>query len=444
MAITNWDVGTGKTYAVIADAVNAIPNNLLNLGEQRVRVYAGGSHEGDGYFYDEAVDLSGGFLNESATDFVSMYAMVNHEGLRDHGIVVRAPANGATAYGIKTSQFTVVVGFCVTFDAPSTVLNRYLRGVYRDNESGLLDKCIIYDVISTNGTARAYGVYAPTGVPAITTAQIRNTEVMNIQAADRSRGIYVGANAANRVYNCSVHNVGGGGTQHHGIYVISDNAVVKNCISTGSEDADFFALGNNPTVEHCISSDDTADDWGGPGNQINKDPDDDVRFVSTTLGSEDLHIQRGTCAFDAGTNLSAEGFADDVEGHSRPFKTGWDIGADEWTPAGITPDLGWSDWDSMFDPRLNEKLLLLELDDLEPGTEVLGKYRIRGNASFEVEGQWWKIPYRYLNQMKDGVDYLYWIGDTNGSFTMVGSFLSEDEKKCQRVYTDGFERELDG
>jgi len=53
----------------------------------------------------------------------------------------------------------------------------------------------------------------------------------------------------------------------------------------------------------------------------------DIKFVSTTSGSEDLHIQSTSCAVDTGTDLSSY-FTDDIDGDTRSGT--WDIGADEY------------------------------------------------------------------------------------------------------------------
>lgn len=53
-ADATYTVGTDKTYAAIQAAINAITNDisgdLSGQGVQTVEVYAGGSHEGNGYF----------------------------------------------------------------------------------------------------------------------------------------------------------------------------------------------------------------------------------------------------------------------------------------------------------------------------------------------------------------------------------------------------------
>ena len=57
------------------------------------------------------------------------------------------------------------------------------------------------------------------------------------------------------------------------------------------------------------------------------------QFVSTTGGSEDLHLKAGADAIDAGTDLgtSPDGVEIDIDGRDRDAEGDtWDIGADEY------------------------------------------------------------------------------------------------------------------
>jgi hypothetical protein len=116
------------------------------------------------------------------------------------------------------------------------------------------------------------------------------------------------------VENTTVYNVTGGGISHG-----SGTLNATNCIAMACSGGDFVG---SVTQSYNLSSDGTA---SGTGALTNKDPDD--QFISTSAGSENLHLTFGADAVDAGTAASQ---AQDVDGDARPDGADWDIGADEF------------------------------------------------------------------------------------------------------------------
>lgn len=444
MAIVYYDVGDGHPFAAVQNAIDAIPGNLLGLGEQRVRVYPGGVQVGDGYFYGERIDLDTGFNNESAADFVSVHAMVNHNGQRDRGIILDDPDAGGKSL-IKFGPWSQVYGLCVTSDPVAGSL----RGLdFHTVGNCLADSCVIYDIVAI-GINTAWGIF---GSAISGPWTVRNCAVINVETGWSSYGIYMAGAGGCEAFNCSVQGITdlSGMGRATGFHIRTNNAVVKNCIATDAGAAagvqgDYTDNGNAPTVEYCISSDGTADDWGGAGNQINKDSITDVMFTSITAGAQDLHILDGSCAKDAGVDLSSEGFDNDFDGGTR--RAPWDIGADEWgVPSvdGMTPDLGWEDEDDMFDPDLNPKLEALTTDTMPATSPVSSKYRIRTDISMPADTVSRRPPDAILDNLKDGHNYKYRLdtGDS-GEVFVIGSHLPELEKKGGRMFLDGGKRRLD-
>jgi hypothetical protein len=64
----------------------------------------------------------------------------------------------------------------------------------------------------------------------------------------------------------------------------------------------------------------------------------DPLFVNA--GAGDFHLQGGSPAIAAGTNLYAEGLIQDLDGHSMPPMGAFDLGALEYCAGGCTPPLG--------------------------------------------------------------------------------------------------------
>lgn len=119
-------------------------------------------------------------------------------------------------------------------------------------------------------------------------------------------------------------------------------AFAKNCIAMG-------ATGGGGTVL----------DFAGVGQQYNMSEDASAsgisplpsmsptnQFVSTTAGSEDLHLKSGADAIDAGTDLgtSPTGVNIDIDGRDRDAEGDtWDIGAHEYVAVGGDASVSSSD-----------------------------------------------------------------------------------------------------
>ena len=116
--------------------------------------------------------------------------------------------------------------------------------------------------------------------------------------------------------------------------VIKNNIIMDTDSAGGAVDEyDFGWPGTttNITPLNCMSSDGTADDAGGSNNLVDKTGSD--QFVSTTEGSEDLHLKEGADAIDAGVDLGTTpaGVNIDIDGRDRDSEGDtWDIGADEF------------------------------------------------------------------------------------------------------------------
>jgi len=145
------------------------------------------------------------------------------------------------------------------------------------------------------------------------------------------------------LYNITAYNIRNttGGSSRHcsAIYVPDIANTLKNVIAMGTQApngtaTDFQYLGTTPVDANCMSSDATGDDGGGSGNLINKVATN--QFVSTTTGSEDLHLKSGADAINAGVDLvtTPTGVNFDIDNRDRDAEGDtWDIGADEFVAA---------------------------------------------------------------------------------------------------------------
>jgi len=109
------------------------------------------------------------------------------------------------------------------------------------------------------------------------------------------------------------------------------NNIIVDVTHAGSGAADCFVPTTAPTdatATHNLSSDTTAT---GTGSLTSKTAAN--QFVSTTGGSEDLHLKTGADAIDAGTDLGTtpSGVQFDIDNRDRDTEADtWDMGADEF------------------------------------------------------------------------------------------------------------------
>ena len=330
-----WEVGTGKDYATITLALVDLNIYLgsggdlsaLNGGVQYVNVY-GNQTDGSG-IYPENVDLTG--LNtSSASDYVHLRAMVNHNGLAQEsgGKGIKIIPQDAFNYKINLIDYCKISGFeisdCVTTQATSVIY----CGAY----------CEIYNnVICANTSTNAQMYVIETLASCLVCNNIIYRNVLNQVGAGAAAGIYInGINCVvdNNSIRTTVANAPGTGD---GIFSTSGTSKIVNNICGLNFTSDFQWQGTETqdNSDYNISVDNTADNQGG-GHCIVNAVAADLDFVSTIVGSEDLHIETTSVANNAGINLTSDGFTFDVDHDTRPVQ--WSIGADEPTPVTINED----------------------------------------------------------------------------------------------------------
>jgi hypothetical protein len=143
--------------------------------------------------------------------------------------------------------------------------------------------------------------------------------------------IYSSSNYASYYYNNTVYHCNYGNfASRSGIQGPYGNTIGKNNIAIGNGNADFI----NSSISNNISSDATA---GGTNSLINKSLSD-IKFVSTSSGTEDLHIDIDSVARGMGTDLRFDPnlpVATDIDSNARTYADknadirGSSIGADE-------------------------------------------------------------------------------------------------------------------
>lgn len=277
-----YEVGDGKPSGTIQAGIDLVPGNLAGQGHQWVKVYAKAAG------YAEALDLSTGFSNGSAADYIVCQAMVSHGGLRGQGIVVDI-GSAATGTGILIgSAYTRLMGFCLT--RSSFLVGGQNQAIQINTNNTIVDSNIIYTLRGSNGTS-LFGYYVYPDVAYIANWFINN-QLMDIGTIDGNdgwgSGTYVNADgtagneqvlAHNVCINCSAQGIRCAAGKD---YIL----VYNNYASVPYNDFEGFTGAHN-VLGYNISADTSSNTWGGVGNLINKAAAD--QFVSVVPGYEDLH-----------------------------------------------------------------------------------------------------------------------------------------------------------
>lgn len=322
--ITAWeaDLDNGGLYSASDNAIGECYDDsafdesvvingggTVGLASIRLTVASGERHDGTAGTGSRIVRSSISSrtvdINNATIPITVEWLEIDHGGNTFNGDAQACQVQSSTA--VHTVQRLIAHGFDTTSGNTSVLMANTGDVDFQNN--------IVYDASqSAGGGAYLYGIYA-FGLAGCV-ASIQNNTVYGIT---RNTGTGPG----------------------YGIGTSSDDAskVIRNNISvdtggTGSGTiADYTPTSfSNATVSHNLSSDSTA---SGTGSLTNKSSSN--QFVSTTGGSEDLHLKSGADAIDAGTDLGTtpSGVSVDIDGRDRDAEADtWDMGADEFVAVG--------------------------------------------------------------------------------------------------------------
>lgn len=336
MAVITKSIGaTGRDYSTAtlweADLDNTTP---YDAGDDAVgEMY-------DDSAFDESVTINGGGTLGLSSVKLSVAAAERHDGTAGTG-----------------ARFVMTTPKVITINPPNTTAGSGIlewfeydgNGVGHTNmilaspdsgEVAVIRHLIVHD--STGNSSSCNAIRTVTR-----DSQIIGNIVYDLSHTVNSRhqtGIdYIGNSADGACYGNTVYKIAGGTSTGNGkgIDIASDVAAtkVRNNIAVevtgGGSAVDFeFAGAVNITSSNNLSEDETADDGGGSNHLVSQTVAD--IFISTTDGSEDLHLKTGSPAINAGVDLTTSLESNiDIDGRDRDAEGDtWDIGADEFVDEG--------------------------------------------------------------------------------------------------------------
>ncbi len=257
-----------------------------------------------------------------------------HDGTAGTGARLVMTANRSTILGDFSDQTMPIDMSFFEYDVTDQDPNGSVVSV---DYSSTLRSCLVHDFIDGNS--------ASTGIKFISensdhAGAILNDVVYNC-ASDSDLSVCYGIDQSDNtpdgnifIRNNTVFNVTNAGTASaFGIGLVDDaNVFIQNNISTDSDDGDYQnAAPSNATLDHNLASDTTASGTGSLDSKAAAD-----QFVSTTGGSEDLHLKAGADAIDVATDFvtTPTHVNIDINGRDRDAEADtWDMGAHELVAA---------------------------------------------------------------------------------------------------------------
>jgi len=246
----------------------------------------------------------------------------------------------------------------------------------------------------------------------------------NIVYANGAAGIRSGTTLTTgtaRIFNNTVYGNTGAGITASGS---NPTAILRNNISHSNGGAEFSVSGLNAASSHNLASDGTGTTHSPAGGGLDSIALPAMAFVSTTVGSENLHIQAGSAASNVGTDLSGIVYFD-IDGGARVNP--WDIGADDIL-ATTEVDL------LSFEARAFDGAVELSW---ETGSELrnLGFHVYRGASA---DGPWERLTANLipgLGSSPQGARYVYRDSTVSNGTTYY--YLLEDVETTGRVERHG-------
>ena len=299
----------------------------------------------DSVFDEYIVIDSGGTVGLSSVTLTAP-SSERHDGKAGTGTRIEYTGNEGSSFRIRRSQCTVEwleLDLTSTGSSVSAGLNfgtNYTQEVYARNN-------IIHGL--TTQSTHIHGVYIWGTGDSSNTRYLMNNLIYNMDNSSSSKsasgvtvssgnwGVYLYNNTVYYVKSTAVGDDAFCFSIHDTDTFIKNNIAARPSAWHSSYQKCFAESGfSGSTHDYNLSTDSTAT---GTNSLTGEDYED--LFVSVTGGTEDLHLEEGAAAIDAGVDLgtSPTGVNIDIDGFDRDTVASWDIGADEYVSSAtvVTP-----------------------------------------------------------------------------------------------------------
>ena len=358
MATVTKTIGTSsRDYSTIsaweADLSDA---SIYSDGDDAVgEMYADSTFTGATTTIDGGTSIGGSSGQDLNSIKLTVAAASRHDGTAESGALLKPTAGSGHNQGIiRINVDNVTVEWLdISLDSlDSTNTNKaiVLEGT---NDGNIIRNNLIHDKGGNPGNTGPFAIHGlGTGATTDDTYVLNNIIYNIVESSNDSLGaiVFYSWTGSLYVYNNTIYKLTAQGGNKDAIGIRFGNSstsvsyIKNNIVSTLSSSDDkaaYFKQSSSSTAHTANNLSDTTTDATYNAEDMGQNLNDgtaltgkslaDISFVSTTGGSEDLHIDEDSDCVDAGADLgTTNGVEIDINGRNRDSNGDtWDIGAHE-------------------------------------------------------------------------------------------------------------------
>ena len=313
-----------------------------------------GELHADSNFTDATVNFSEKQSLSSVT--LSVYEDDRHDGTAESGALWKPTSGSGHNQGIIRINIDnmTVEWLDISFDSLDSTNSNKAIVLAGTNDDNIIRNNLIHDKNGNPGSTGPIMIHTIAAGASSDTLSIQNNIIYNLveTSNDTAQGINTNqwSGTAN-IYNNTIYNVDAQGTSKQTWGIVYGNAAsavvnIKNNIvskmvadGAGTNERAYqkFNASSTENASNNLSDDTTTTAaYKAPGSDSLQDQTlAQIAFVSTTAGSEDLHIQSGSVCAEAGVDLGTTNEVNiDINGRDRDAEGDtWDIGAHQVSEA---------------------------------------------------------------------------------------------------------------
>tara|TARA_R100000005_G_scaffold83373_1_gene51179 strand:- start:47 stop:1420 length:1374 start_codon:yes stop_codon:yes gene_type:complete len=313
-----------------------------------------GELHADSNFTDATVNFSQKQSLSSVT--LSVYEDDRHDGTAESGALWKPTANSGHNQGILRINIDDMTAewLDISFDSLDSRNTNKAIVLAGTNDDNIIRNNLIHDKNGNPGNTGPFMIHTIAAGASSDTLSIQNNIIYNIVETSSDNAIAINTNlwsGTANIYNNTIYNIDSQATskQARGIIYggnannttnIKNNLVAKMVADGAASNERAYQKTSGSSTENASNnlSDDTTTTaaYKAPGSDSLQDQTlAQIAFVSTTAGSEDLHIQSSSVCAEAGVDLGTTNEVNiDINGRDRDAEGDtWDIGAHQVSEA---------------------------------------------------------------------------------------------------------------
>jgi hypothetical protein len=356
MATVTKTIGTSsRNYSTInAWEADLNDGDIYSNGDTAIgEMYADSTFTGATSTIENGSDIGGSAAADLALIKLTVHADSRHDGTAESGALLKPTANSGHDVGIiRINVDNVTVEWLdISLDSLDSADTNKAIVLTGTNNNCIIRNNLIHDKGGNPGSSGPFMIHTIAAGGGSDTTSILNNIIYNIveTGADTAGAINMNQwQGTINIYNNTVYNIDSNGSNkaayayryngHSGQTAnVKNNIAAKMVADTASYKRAFWDTGTGTANEDYNLSDDTisTSTYEATGsNSLTDKTLAEISFVSTGVGTEDLHIDSDSDCVDAGVDLgTTNGVNIDINQRDRDAAGDtWDIGAHELVP----------------------------------------------------------------------------------------------------------------